>query len=126
MSRQAQNVAGKGRFGTSRWRSVAAGVGLFAAGLLVGATLFGDVGETPCYEVEEMAQPARNVLTDTFGSGDEGRQAARDLVDLAREHPSCFHPAEVERLEEPSRSSPGELRTVEPTVMPTASVAPSD
>lgn len=106
MSEQERDVAGDGGFESLGWRSIAAGVGLFAAGLLVGATLFGDVGETPCSEVEEMAQPARNVLTDTFGEGEEGRRAARDLLDLAQEHPSCFHPAEVELLEDTLRSPP--------------------
>lgn len=125
MSKQEREVVGKGRFEVLGWRSIAAGVGLFAAGLVVGATFFGDVGETPCYEVEEMAQPARNVMSATFGGGEEGRQAMRDLLKLAREHPSCFHPSEVELLEDQLQSSPGELQTVEPTMVPSASVAPS-
>lgn len=125
MSKQEREVVGKGRSEIAGWRSIAAGVGLFAAGLMVGATLFGDIGETPCYEVEEMAQPARNVMSATFGGGEEGRQATRTLLKLSREHPSCFHPSEVELLEGQLQSSPGEVQTVEPTVMPSVSVAPS-
>lgn len=125
MSKQEPEVVGRGRFETSGWRSIAAGVGLFAAGLVVGATFFGDIGETPCYEVEEMAQPARNVMSATFGGGEEGRRATRTLLELAREHRSCFHPPEVELFEGQLQSSPGEVETVEPTVMPSVSVAPS-
>lgn len=125
MSEQELDAAGKGRSGTSGWRSIAVGVGLFALGLVAGATLFGDVGETPCYEVEERAQPIQDEISATFGAGEEGRQAMRDLLELAHENPSCFDPAEVEFLEDQLQSSPGEHQTVEPTVVPTASAVPS-
>lgn len=125
MSEQEWEVAGEGQSRTVGWRSVAAGVGLFFAGVLAGATLLGDAGETPCYEVEERAQPARDVLSSTFGGGEEGRQAMRDLFGLAQEHPGCFDPAYVELLEG-ELQSPDEPETVEPTVMPTTGAAPTN
>lgn len=125
MSEQELDGAGRGRSGSPGWLSIAVGVGLFALELVAGATLFGDVGETACYEVEERAQPLQDEISATFGTGEEGRQAIRDLLELAHEHPSCFDPAEVGLLEDQLQSSPGEHQTVELTVMPTASVAPS-
>ena len=107
-----------------RWRSIAAGVGLFVAGVVVGATLLGDIGETPCYEVQERAQPSRDVLTDTFGSGERGRQAGQELLELATEHPGCFDPGMVEFLEA-QLQSPADSATVEATEMPTESGAPT-
>lgn len=126
MSGHEWEAARRGRLEILGWRSIAVGVGLFAVGLVAGATLFGDIGETPCYEVRERAQPARDVMSETFGGGEEGRQAMRDLLELAQEHPSCFDPAEVELLESQLQSPPGEHQTDEATVMPTGSVAPSN
>ncbi len=90
----------------------------------MGATLLGDIGETPCYEVQERAQPARDVMTDTFGGGEEGRQAARELLELAQDHPGCFDPGMTEFLEDMVQS-PVESETIEATVMPTESAAPT-
>lgn len=98
------------------WRSTMAGAGLFVAGMFVGATLLGDVGEVPCHEVMERAQPARDVLAETFGGGDEGRRAIRELAGLAREHPGCFDPAETQLLERELQRSPYEPATDQPTV----------
>lgn len=124
MSDQLGDAAGAGRLAALGWRSVVAGVTLFAAGVVVGATLLGDIGEIPCYEVQERAQPARDVLTDTFGSGERGRQAAQELLGLVREHPGCFDPGMAEFLEA-QQQTPGESETVEATEMPTESGAPT-
>lgn len=115
-----------GQFERFGWRSALVGAGLFVAGLLIGATLLGDVGEVPCYEVRQRAQPAQDVLAETFGGGDEGRQAIRELALLAREHPGCFDPAEVELLEQHLQQSPDEPATDEATVEASVDTVPND
>lgn len=124
MSDQQRDAVAARRLENLGWRSMVAGVVLFAAGVVVGAMFLGDIGETPCYEVREQAQPARDVLTDTFGAGEEGRQAAQDLLDLVRSHPGCFEPGMAEFLER-QLQSPVESETVEATMMPTESDAPT-
>ena len=119
MSEREWEAAGAGRFETLGWRSIAAGFGLLAVGLVVGATLFGVVGETPCYEVEERAQPALDAISATFGDGEEGRQAISDWLELAQAHPSCFDPAYVELLQSQLQSSSDAPQTV-----PTATLTP--
>lgn len=101
--------------GRSRWRQLVAVSGVsFVLGLGLGAVLLGDLGEVPCYEVEEQAQPARDRLADTFGGGEEGREAIRELVALAREHPGCFDPENVALLERELEEADG-TATLEPT-----------
>lgn len=75
------------------------GVAVFAVGVLVGATLLGDIGEDSCRDVFERARPARNELSRTFGGGVEGRDALRELLSIARSRPDCFRPEEIELFE---------------------------
>lgn len=109
------------RLGLPSWapdpRRVVAAAVVFAVGVLVGAALLGDVGETSCREVFERAQPARNELARTFGQGEEGRDAVRELLEVVRARPDCFRPEEVELFERQAEESATEPPLDAPTAV---------
>lgn len=81
-------------------------VGL-AAGLLIGSLLLGDLGETPCYEVDSQAQDHREALFRDPAAAD----AYVALLNIARDNPGCFSPETVDMLRaglESTRTDTGE------------------
>lgn len=100
----------------SRLVLLAGGVALLALGILAGATLLDDVGETPCYQILEEAGvpgPHGGPLPPV-----EDREAARELVDLAEAHPGCFDPEIIDRFREYAESKPGTLGILQRTREP--------
>lgn len=95
----------------SRLVLLVGGVALLAVGILAGATLLDDVGETPCYQVlKEAGVPGpRGGRVPSA----EDREAARELVDLAEANPGCFDPEIIDRFREYAESEPGTLGILE-------------
>lgn len=65
----------------------------FVAGGIIGAVFFGDVGETPCWQVNQDLEPVRDTLASTFGEGEEGQAAFATMRDASQRRPDCFPPA---------------------------------
>jgi hypothetical protein len=68
----------------------------FALGVAVGSLFLSDVWRTPCWEVRDDLQGARDTLSATFGGGEEGAAALATLREAARDRPDCFSPEERE------------------------------
>lgn len=62
-------------------------------GGVVGAVFFGDVGETPCWQLTQGLEPTRDTLATTFGGGEEGRAALATMRDASQRRPDCFPPS---------------------------------
>lgn len=73
---------------------VLSAVAAFVVGVTVGSLFIADVWRTPCAEVLADLQDARNTLSETFGTGEEGAAALATLREAARDRPDCFSQAD--------------------------------
>lgn len=77
-------------------------VAVLAGGAAMGAALFGDVGETPCYEVREESVR----LEVSLHEGEDVSRSAADLAALTRRHPGCFEPRWAENVNRLAQEGP--------------------
>lgn len=91
---------------TSRPAVTVAALAGLAAGLLIGAVVLGDLGERPCYEVHERAQPLWEQL---HAADDDQMDAVRELARLADRHTGCFEPHRRQALRDMDDHGPPQL-----------------
>jgi hypothetical protein len=86
------------------WKTVAmSALAAFGVGVAVGSLFLPDVWRTPCWEVRDDLQGARDTLSATFGGGEEGAAALATLREASQDRPDCFAPWEHDMFQaEPS------------------------